>query len=64
MQAVLDELQGDLQASKDEVARLSTQQQHALKALAATEAELRELFKSQPELGRQLAAAAGASGGM
>lgn len=54
---VLEELQEELKASQETVKRLTQQREHATKALAATESELRELFKTRPELGRQLAAA-------
>jgi hypothetical protein len=50
-------MKGDLKACEEEASRLGAQQQHAAKAVAATEGELRELFKANPELGRQLAAA-------
>jgi chromosome segregation ATPase len=56
-QQLVDELKSDMQASEEEVGRLGQQQQHVVKAMAATEEELRELFKQHPELRRQLTAA-------
>lgn len=54
MQQLQDELKEDVSGLGDVVKRLTQQQQHAAKALAATEAEVQELFKSSPELTRQL----------
>lgn len=54
MQQLQDELKEDVSGLGDVVKRLTQQQQHAAKALAATEAEVQELFKSNPELTRQL----------
>lgn len=58
MQQVRDELKDDVSSLGDEMKRLTQQQQHAAKALAATEAEVQELFKANPELTRQLMPAA------
>lgn len=54
MQQVRDELKDDISRVDDELKRLTQQQAHAAKQLAATETEVQELFKSNPELTRQL----------
>lgn len=54
MQQVRDELKDDISSLDDELKRLAQQQAHAAKQLAATETEVQELFKSNPELTRQL----------
>lgn len=54
MQQVRDELKDDISSLDDELKRLAQQQAHATKQLAATETEVQELFKSNPELTRQL----------
>lgn len=54
MDQIRQELKDDMGRLSDEVKRLNQQQQHAAKTLAATEAEVQELFKSNPELARQL----------
>jgi hypothetical protein len=54
MQQLQDELKEDVSGLGDVVKRLTQQQQHAVKALAATEVEVQELFKSNPELTRRL----------
>jgi len=54
MQQVRDDLKDDISSLDEELKRLTQQQQHAAKALAATEAEVQELFKTSPGLTRQL----------
>ena len=54
MQQLRDEIKDDISGLDDEMKRLVLQQQHAAKQLAATETEVQELFKSSPELTRQL----------
>jgi chaperonin cofactor prefoldin len=54
MQQLRDEIKDDISSLDDEMKRLVQQQQHAAKQLAATETEVQELFKSNPELTRQL----------
>eukprot|EP00879_Flechtneria_rotunda_P010833 GHRR01011322.1.p3 GENE.GHRR01011322.1~~GHRR01011322.1.p3 ORF type:complete len:128 (+),score=42.95 GHRR01011322.1:163-546(+) len=57
-QQVITDLKQDIQASEEEAQRLTQQQEHATKAIIATEGELRELMKSHPEIVKQLAAMA------
>jgi hypothetical protein len=54
MQQIRDELKDDVSGLTDEMKRVTQQQQHAAKMLAATEVEVQELFKANPELARQL----------
>lgn len=56
MQHISSELKDDISSSQDEVKKLLQQQEHAEKAIRATEGELKELMKAHPEAVRQLAA--------
>lgn len=56
MQQVTSELKDDIKGSQDEVKKLVQQQEHAEKALRATESEIKELMKAHPEVARHLAA--------
>lgn len=58
MQQLRDELKDNVSALSDELKRLDQQRTHAAKSVAATEAEVQELFKANPELTRQLMPAA------
>jgi hypothetical protein len=50
MQQIRDELKDDVSGLTDEMKRVTQQQQHAAKMLAATEVEV----QANPELARQL----------
>jgi chaperonin cofactor prefoldin len=59
MQQLKEELKEDIAARQDEAKRCVQQKDHADKAIAAAENELRELIKSHPEALRMLTAASG-----
>ncbi|KAF8067332.1 pfdn1 [Scenedesmus sp. PABB004] len=56
MPEVVSELRDDIKASQDEVKRFAQQREHADKAIAEAEKELRELMKAHPEAIKQLMA--------